>query len=381
MNDKSFQICTRCVMDTTDPAITFDEQGGCSHCREFDRITRKNWFPNEEGAKQLKKIIERIQSESRGQKYDCILGISGGADSSYLALKVKESGLRPLVVHVDGGWNSELAVKNIESIVRYCGFDLHTHVMYWDDMKKLQLAYLRAGVANQDVPQDHAFFANLYDFAVKNNIKYVLSGGNIATEAIFPKAWQHSAMDATNLKAIFERFGNGKLQEFKTVSFFEYYLYYPFIWRMKVVYILNYIPYNREKAIQELQEKTEWRPYGYKHNESVFTRFFQNYYLIKRFGYDKRKPHLSSLIITGQLTRQEALSELSKPAYDDAEVEKDILYFCKKLSLDREEFDRLMNMPPRNALEFPSDQNKYLLMKKIQRSLEKMFNKRLAKYS
>lgn len=379
--DREYQMCTRCVMDTTDPEITFDEHGVCNHCREFDEVISKNWFPNAEGQRRLEVIVEQIKREGRGKEYDCILGLSGGADSSYLALKVKELGLRPLVVHVDTGWNSELAVQNIQAILDYCGWDLYTHVMYWEDMKRLQIAYLRAGVANQDVPQDHAIFANLYHFAVQNGIKYVLNGGNIATEAIFPKAWHHVAMDATNLKAIFDRFGDGKLKEYRTINFWQYYFYFPFILGMKVIRPLNFMPYNRQVAIETLQEKTGWRPYGYKHGESVFTRFFQNYYLVERFGYDKRKPHLSTLIVTGQMAREEALQELSKPPYDPSAIEEDILYFCKKLSLSEQEFVELLKAPVRDALEFPSDVAKYRLMKRLQGWVEKTTGRRMAQYS
>jgi len=379
--DASYRMCTRCVMDTTDPEITFDENGVCNHCREFDEVTSKKWFPNEEGQRRLERMVEQIKREGHGQEYDCILGLSGGADSSYLAIQVKELGLRPLVVHIDTGWNSELAVQNIQSILEYCGWDLYTHVMYWEDMKRLQIAYLRAGVANQDVPQDHAIFANLYHFAVQNGIRYVLSGGNIATEAIFPKAWHHSNIDATNLLAIFREFGEGTLEQYRTISFWQYYFYYPFVRRMRVIRPLNFMPYSRQQAIETLQERTGWRPYGYKHGESVFTRFFQNYYLVERFGYDKRKPHLSTLIVTGQMDREEALRELRSPPYDPAEIEEDILYFCKKLSLSEQEFVELLKVPPRHALDFPSDYRKYRLMKRLQAFIERVGRRRLANYS
>jgi N-acetyl sugar amidotransferase len=368
-------------MDTTDPEITFDESGVCNHCRDFDSVTSKYWFPGENGKAKLAQIVDQVKKDGAGKDYDCVLGLSGGADSSYLALKVKELGLRPLVIHVDGGWNSELAVKNIESVVSFCNFDLHTHVMNWVDMKQLQLAYLRSGVSNQDVPQDHAFFANLYHYAIEHKIKYVLSGGNIATEAIFPKAWQHGAMDATNLKAIFDRFGKGQLQEYRTISFFQYYFEFPILRGMKVLRLLNFMPYNKASAIEMLQEKTGWRPYGYKHGESVFTRFYQNYYLVERFGYDKRKPHLSTLIVTGQMSRKDALEELSKSSYDPSDIEEDIFYFRKKLSLSEEEFQRLMEIPARDALEFPSDIGKYLLMKKTQGFVTRLSGRRVANYS
>src|SRR5690606_18298634 len=203
----------------------FDDQGVCTHCREFDAVTSRNWFPNEEGARRWAAICAAISAGGSGREYDCIIGLSGGVASSYLALKVREKGLRPLVVHVDAGWNSELAVANIESVVRHCGYDLHTHVVDWEEMRDLHLAYLRAGVPNQDVPQDHVFFASLYHFATSNGIRYILSGGNIATEAIFPKAWHGAAMDAINLKAIHRKFGQRPLKTYSTISFFEYYVW------------------------------------------------------------------------------------------------------------------------------------------------------------
>lgn len=219
MENKDYQICTKCIMDTTDPEISFDENGVCNHCREFDEVTSKRWFPNDEGAKKLEVIYEKMKKENAHKDYDCILGLSGGVDSSYLALKLYEAGIRPLVVHVDGGWNSELAVQNIENIVNYCGWHLHTIVIDWEEMKDLQLAYLKSGIANQDVPQDHAFFASLYHFATKYGVNYVISGGNLATESIFPKTWEGDAMDAKNLLYIQKKFGTKKLKNIKQLVF------------------------------------------------------------------------------------------------------------------------------------------------------------------
>jgi len=249
------QICTRCIMDTTDPEIRFDDKGICNHCLEFDEVISKRWFPNKEGKKKLDAILDKIKIEGKGREYDCIIGLSGGLDSSYLALVMKDYGLRPLVVHVDAGWNSELAVYNIEKIVKHCSYDLYTHVMDWEDIRDLQVAYLKAGLANQDVVQDHAFFASLYHFAVKNNIKYVISGGNIATESVFAKAWHHAAMDAINLKAVHKKFGAHKLKQYKTIGFLAYYFYYPFIKGMTVVRPLNFMPYNKATALEMLKEK------------------------------------------------------------------------------------------------------------------------------
>ena len=379
--ERKYQMCTKTVMDTTDPDIWFDEEGVSNHVYYFKNEIQPRWFPNEEGKKRLDQIISRIREENAGNKYDCVIGLSGGADSSYMALKVYELGIRPLIVHVDGGWNSELAVYNIEKIVNFCGWDLHTCVIDWLEMKDLQVSFLKSGIANQDVPQDHAFFAALYSYAVKNNIKYVLSGGNFATESIFPRAWLHSAMDAKSLRAIHRRYGTIKLKSFPTVSFWKYYLYFPFIRKMKVLRLLNFMPYSRSKAIQGLGETIGWRDYGRKHGESVFTKFFQNYYLPHRFGYDKRKPHLSSMILADEITRDEALHQLDQPLYDENELGEDMLFVRKKLGFSEAEFTSLMNAPTKTYRDYPSDKKKYILMKKLQSYIKRSFNKDLASYS
>lgn len=379
--NKDYQVCSNCVMDTTDPEIAFDKNGVCSHCQQYDSVTKKNWFPNAEGDQKLQNILAQIKFDGKGQTYDCIMGLSGGADSSYLALKAREWGLRPLVVHVDAGWNSELAVANIEKIVKHCNYDLYTHVVDWEDMRELQFSYLRAAVANQDVPQDHIFFSNLYHFAIKKSIRYILSGGNIATEGIFPKAWHGSAMDAVNLKAIHRKYGKKRLKSFYTISLFKLYFWYPLVRKMRTIRPLNFMAYNREEAIAELETKIGWRSYGRKHGESIFTRFFQNYYLPTKFGYDKRRPHLSSMIVSGQITREEALNQLALPLYDTAELESDIIYFCKKLQISRAEFDELMAAPVHQYFEFPNWDRKYRFLKKIQKTIASVTGKNMDIYS
>ena len=376
-----YKICSRCVMDTSDPIIEFDSDGVCTHCHQFDEVTKKNWFPNDEGAKRLEIILNRIKSEGRNHEYDCIIGLSGGVDSSYLALKVKQWGLRPLVVHVDAGWNSELAVANIEKIVKYCGFDLHTHVMNWEEMRELQLAYLRSGISNQDVPQDHAFFASMYHFAMKNGIKYIFSGGNIATESVSPKSWHGSAMDAINLRAIHLKYGKRPLETYKTISFFEYYIRYPVLKGMRTILPLNYLPYDKDAATRELQETIGWRAYGRKHGESLFTKLFQNYVLPRRFGYDKRRPHFSSLILSGQMSRSTALEKLSESLYDPRELEVDIDYMCKKLRITRPEFEELMLAKPQLYSDFQNWERRYELLKKAQSFAQRMTGKTLKAYS
>jgi N-acetyl sugar amidotransferase len=368
-------------MDTTDPEITFDERGVCNHCHYFDGVVKPRWFPNEEGRRRLDTIVQRIKQEGAGKPYDCIIGLSGGVDSSYLALKVHELGLRPLVLHVDGGWNSELAVRNIEVLLKHCSWDLVTVVIDWEEMKDLQIAYLKSGVSNQDVPQDHAFFAALYHYAVKSRIRYVLMGGNNATESIFPRSWHHSAMDRRNLRAIHRRFGKAPLRTFPTISFWEYYFWFPFVKRLQVIRPLNYMPYTSRGAVREL-EALAWRNYGRKHGESVFTRFFQNHYLVKRFGYDKRKPHLSSLVLAGEITRDEALVELAEPLYAEDELANDQTYTRKKLGLSEEEWQRYLDAPRHRATEFPSSECVYKVAKRCQALIEQnVLRRRVSRFS
>ncbi len=381
MNRKNYQVCSRCVMDTSDPQISFDNKGVCNHCKLFDNVTSKQWYPNEEGRLLLEKIIARIKKDGEKKEYDCIIGLSGGIDSSYLAIIIKDMGLRPLVVHVDAGWNSELAVYNIEQVVKHCNYDLHTHVIDWDEIRDLQLAYLKAGVANQDVPQDHAFFASLYHFAVKNGIKYIINGGNIASECVFPQSWHHAAMDSINLKAIHEKWGERKLNKYKTISIFQLYFYYPVIYRMKVILPLNYMQYNKQSALEYLKKQIGYKEYGYKHNESVFTKFFQNYYLPVKFGYDKRRPHLSSMILSGQITRKQALEELSKPQYDPDELKKDFSYIAKKLRITDEELRRLMDSPNQSYNDYQNWDFWYSTIKKTQSLVEGLLGKSIKNYS
>lgn len=355
MNNHSYRICTRCIMDTSDPSITFNQKGECSHCQYFDSTIRPHWNPGSAGEKELVRVLEKIKAEGRGQRYDCVVGLSGGVDSSYVALLAKRYGMRPLVVHVDAGWNSELAVKNIENMVKKLNYDLFTEVIDWDEVRDLQIAYFKSGVANLDVPQDHAFFAALYSFAVKNNISYVLSGSNFATESVLPQSWGYDAMDARQLKAIHKKFGRIKLATYPTVGFFKYFLFYPYIKKMKVIKPLNYIDYDKDKAIQELSSAYDWRYYGGKHYESRFTRFFQGYILPTRFGFDKKRAHLSSLILAGQMSRETALDKMTSQEYSPALIQEDHDFLCKKLGFSAEEFDGYLKAPLKTFADYPSN--------------------------
>jgi N-acetyl sugar amidotransferase len=372
---EAYRCCSRCVMDTSDPEISFDAAGVCNHCRDFDDRAQRMWFPNDEGRRRWDELVARLKADGEGADYDCILGLSGGLDSSYLALKVHEAGLRPLVMHVDAGWNTELAVANIEALVKYCGFDLHTHVVDWEEMRDLQLAYFHAAVANQDVPQDHIFFASLYHFSVANGTRYILSGGNMATEGIFPDSWHGNAMDSVNLKAIQKKYGSRKLVNYKTISFFDFYIWYPFVKKMRTLRPLDYLVYVKTEALKELQAKVGYKPYPRKHGESVFTRLFQDYYLPRKFGIDKRRAHFSSLIASGQLERQEALRQLDEPLYSPEELEADIHYLCKKLRISRGKFDELMELPVRNYNEFRNWDFRYKALKCAQVWVQKVLRR------
>jgi N-acetyl sugar amidotransferase len=379
--NNSYQMCKVCVMDTSDPEITFFGEKGCNHCIGMRLTLGLEWFIDESGESKLQEILGKIKKEGIGKEFDSILGLSGGADSSYLALKAFDWGLRPLVVHIDGGWNSELAVRNIQSILDFTGWDLQTNVINWPEMKDLQLSYLRSGVSNQDVPQDHAFFSSLYSFAIQNRIKYVLSGGNTATEGIFPKSWHWAAMDSINLKAIQKEFGSRKLKQYPITSFTKYYFVYPFIKKMRPIRLLNYIPYVREDALIELENRLGYIRYPRKHGESSFTRFFQEFFLPHRYGIDKRLPHYSSQIVSQQLTRDEALRLLSEPLYAKSEMERDIQFICRKLDISRENFEQILDSPLRNAKEFSNWNSIHKHLKRIQKIVEFVIRRKIAIFS
>jgi aminotransferase len=368
-------------MDTSDVEIRFDAAGVCSHCHEFDVTAKTTWFPNEQGERLLAQMIESCKLEGRGKAYDCVIGLSGGADSSYLALKVKQWGLRPLVVHVDAGWNSELAVSNIERVVKKLGYDLHTIVIDWEEIRDLQVAYLKAGVPNQDTVQDHAFFAALVKCAKQFGIKTALSGGNFATESVLPRSWQGSAMDAQNLLAIHKQFGKASLKQYPTVGLFDYYVWNPFVYKLKLARPLNLMRYDKPEAMKELEQELGWRAYDRKHGESRFTKVFQNDFLPRRFGYDKRRAHLSSVVLAGQLSRAEAMAELSKPLYDETERANDIAFLCKKLRITPAEYESFITAPLKTHRDYPNWESKRALLAKARDLVERITGKRLAGYS
>jgi len=330
-------------MDTTDPEIQFDPAGRCNHCLKVDRFKR-SWSVDGDPVA-LEKMFAQVRADGRGRDYDAIAGLSGGVDSSYLLYAAAQHGIRVLVIHVDTGWNSELAVRNIELTVSKLKFDLVTHVVDWEEMQDLQLAFLRSGVPNQDIPQDHAINSAFFSFAAKHGARWALAGSNLACEGILPKAWGYDAMDLTHLRDIHRRFGKRPLKAFPTMSYTKHWLGQQVFGRLRVVRPLNLMPYRMRDAISTLERELGWKYYGGKHYESRFTKFFQGWYLPTRWGYDKRLAHLSSLVATGQLSRDQAMREFEEGSLPTQEIEADHAYMAAKLDLSREQFDQLMRIP------------------------------------
>lgn len=365
---RPYQVCARCVMDTTAEEISFDGEGVCNFCHDFEQRLKPTWHPDERGRAFLAEIAERIRRDGQGHDYDCLFGVSGGIDSTFMALQIKKLGLRPLVVHVDTGWNSELAVHNIEGVVRTLGFDLHTVVIDWDEMRDLQAAFFRAGVVNQDIPQDNAIFATLHRVALESGIRYLFQGFNIVTESILPMSWGFDNMDSRHIRAIHRRFGRRPLASYPLLDFAELCTLrygFPEAKPYETIALLNYMPYVREEAIRAITEELGFRDYGTKHGESLFTKFYQEYFLPQRFGIDKRRPHYSSLIVAGQLDRAEALERLKSPAHSPEHLDETRAYFVKKLNVPDAEFDRFLNGPIRAHHIYASYQSSFRIAEEL----------------
>lgn len=344
MQQNPYQICSNCIMDTSDSNITFDARGWCDYCQNFYKNILPNWHPDEQGWKILIKKVEKIKQAGRGRNHDCLIGMSGGVDSSYVTYLAKEKlGLRPLIFHVDAGWNSQEAVNNIERLVDKLGLDLHTEVVNWKEMQDLQLAFFKAQVPHLDTPQDHAFFAALYNFAAKYEFKYILTGANYSTECVRePLEWHYHASDLRQLKDIHRHFGRIPLKTFPMSDIFKYKIYYRYLKGIQVVKPLDYVLYLKETAMQELVDQFGWQKYTHKHYESRFTKFYEGYWLPKKFGYDKRRAHFSSLILTKQMTREDALMKIATSPYSTEDAEKDFEYLAKKLGISIHELRELI---------------------------------------
>lgn len=353
---RPYQMCTVTVMDTTDPDIWFDENGVSSHVLKF----RETMEPIVEAANtgqrkdDLAKLVETVKASGKGKPYDCVIGVSGGVDSSYMVLQAVKLGLRPLAVHFDSGWNSELAVDNINNIITRLDLDLFTDVVDWREMRDLQLSFFKASVPNCDIPTDHALPSVAYQQAAKYGIKYIFSGTNLSSESILPKSWGYRNSDAIHVKGIQKRFGTVPLKQYPIMGLFKRFFYYEQVRGIKSVRLLDYMPYFPIEAKQTITEELGWRDYGGKHYESVFTRYFQGYYLPHKFGIDKRKAHYSSLILSGQMTRDEALAKLAEPTYDEKLREQDHAYIAKKLGVSVEELEAIFAQAPVDHLEYPN---------------------------
>lgn len=339
-------------MDTSDPAIQFDGEGHCNHCtRALARLARQVLAPPER-ATALEALAQKVKSQGKNKTYDCIIGVSGGVDSTTTAWHVKRLGLRPLAVHFDNGWDSELAVHNIKQTLDALQIDLYTYVVNWDEFRDLQLSFLKAGVPNAEAPTDHGITATLFRTARREGVRYILSGSNLVTESIMPLSWAYFNQDLKHLKALHRRFGTVPLESMPTISL-GHYVYYVFIANIRQIPFLNYVDYDKAVAKKQLTESLGWRDYGGKHYESVWTRFYQGHYLVKRFGFDKRRAHLSSQICAGQITRSEGLAELEKPLYPPQLLREDKQFVLKKFGLSESQFEELLSAPARRHDEYP----------------------------
>ena len=371
MKNKKHQICTQCVMDTTDSKISFDEKGVCDHCNTYYTDILPKWHTGERGHKALEEIIVKIKKEGKGKDFDCLMGMSGGIDSSYLLyVMVEKYGLRPLVFHVDAGWNSQIAVNNIERLVDGLGLDLYTEVINWEEIKDLQLAFFKSGVSHIDTPQDHSFFATMYKFASKHKIKHILTGGNYSTECVRnPLEWMYYQSDSIQLKDIYKKHGTGKLKDYPISNILWHKVYLPYIKGIKLIRPLDFVPYNKDEAMQLLVDKFGYQKYPQKHFESRFTRFYEGYWLPMKFGFDTRKVQYSSLILTDQMTREEALESLSKPAYDPNTIKQDFEYIATKLGISVVELQSYMDAPNKTYKDYKSQDSIYNMGAKVMRTL------------
>ena len=365
--ERPYQRCTRTIMDTSDPDIWFDEAGVSSHAIHFDEVFASELHPAQRGERlaELESLVDTIKKAGRGKPYDCVIGVSGGVDSTYLTLQAVRLGLRPLIVHFDSGWNSELAVGNIHSLVTTLGLDLYTHVVDWREMKDLQLSFFKASLANCDIPTDHAFGYVAYQQAKKYGIKYILSGGNAATESVLPESWGYNADDAKHLKAIQRRFGSVKLKTYPVMGMFARHIWFPIVRRIKTVRPLNYMPYIYTDAKRDITESVGWRDYGGKHYESVFTRYFQGYYLPHKFGYDKRLAHYSSLVLSQQITREEALGLMETTNYPPELRKQDHEFIAKKLGLSVDALESLIALPPVDYTAYPNSDALWTTIRRV----------------
>ncbi len=356
-SEHPYRQCSRCVMDTSDPGIVFSELGHCNHCRDYFERIAKLTYQGEQSDRHLEAIVEKIRRAGRGRAYDCVMGISGGIDSCYTALVLKRLGLRPLAVHMDNGWNSDTAVKNIRKVADGLGIDYQSYVLDWDEFRDLQLAFLKASVPEIETPTDMAIPAALHRIAAKIGVKYIISGGNYATEGILPAAWHYNAKDLKFLRAVHRQFGKTRLRTFPTFGYLDE-MYYKLVRGIRIVYLLNYVPYSKPEAMKRLQEELGWQYYGGKHFESRITGFVHSYIMPVKFDIDYRRATLSTQICAGDLTRDAALLELQNPPFNPEQVVREMDYVAKKFEISVAELQEILARPARNHRNYPNDQRR-----------------------
>lgn len=366
---KDYQICCNCVMDTSDVNIKFDERGVCERCNQYANNTLSKWNIGKGHESELKVLVDRIKQAGQGKTYDCLLGMSGGFDSSYmLHFAIKELKLRPLVFHIDAGWNLPIAEQNIQKMVNKLGVELKVEKINWNEIRDMQLAFFKAGVPHLDTPQDHAFVAVLDKYAEVNNIKYILNGGNISTEVIVnPDSWSYWGTDRKHINDIIKKFGTVPIKEYPFTSILRRKVYMPYIKRIKVVKLLNYIPYIKQDAEELLRKEYGWKPYSQKHFEDILTKFLEGYWLPKRFGYDVRKPQFSSLILTGQMKREDALERLKTSPLSEKEGEELFKLVASKLEISPEELREYLELPLKSYKDYKNSEKLFVVGAKILR--------------
>ena len=354
-NKRPYQICNRCVLDTSDPFIEFDKNGNCNHCNDYISRISTLAYSGDKSDQKLKAMVDELKQAGKNKKYDCIIGISGGIDSCYVAYLCKNLGLRPLAVHMDNGWNSEEAVHNIYSVCEKLGIDYQSYVLDWQEFKDIQLAFLKASIVEIEIPTDIAIQGALHQVAAKFGIKYIISGGNYATEGLLPNSWFYNPKDSKLLKAIHKQFGTREMRTFPYFDFLHE-MYYKFVKGIKIKYILNDVPFSKKDAMEILEKDLDWKYYGGKHYESKFTGFVQSYIQPVKFGIDYRRATLATQICAGTTSREDALKELEKPSYNDQSVKNETEYLCKKFDISVEEFNEILKRPVKTYRDYPNNE-------------------------
>lgn len=362
--ERDYQICKRCIMDTSDPEISFDSNGVCNHCKRYDEELPKRVFEGENAENKLTEIVKKIKDSGKNKEYDCIIGVSGGVDSTYVAYLTKQLGLKPLAIHFDNGWNSELAVSNIEKTLEALDIDLYTYVIDWEEFKDLQISFLKASTPDGEIPTDHAINALLFKEADKRGIKYIINGMNFATESMAVRMWSYGHSDWKYISSVHRIFGTSSLNRYPHYNFIDLF-YWTFVKGIKVVSILNYIHYDKEEVMKLIQDKLNWKYYGGKHYESVYTRFYQGFILPEKFNIDKRRGHLSDLIRSKQISRENAIEEIKKTDYSEELKAIDREFVIKKFDLNENTFDDIMKMERKTFMDYPNNESKVQKLKQI----------------